>query len=144
MSALLDAIINTATDGDQHLSVLLRKCLVLAHELKNERLKAWANQELNGYRAVDSVPEYRIVHADAKGTFMGPFGSEARNWPIPPVGLENEDKPFADRVCLRQAVSAYENATAHPEGSISFPWPANMVVYYQRRFFKGHFALISA
>lgn len=43
---LLDKIIELATDSGQSLSVLLRQCIVLAYELKNDSLKAWANQEL--------------------------------------------------------------------------------------------------
>ena len=49
---LLDDIIELATDDKQPITVLLRKCLILASQLKNERLKAWANKELNGYRTM--------------------------------------------------------------------------------------------
>ena len=46
---LLDEIIEDAVNDKVNLSVLLRKCLVLAHQLKNDKLKAWAEYELNGY-----------------------------------------------------------------------------------------------
>jgi len=36
---LLDEIIQGAVDDKTSLSVLLRKCLLLAHQLKNEKLK---------------------------------------------------------------------------------------------------------
>jgi hypothetical protein len=45
---LIDEIIELAVDDRTSLSVLLRKCLVLSHRLKNERLKAWAEKELDG------------------------------------------------------------------------------------------------
>jgi hypothetical protein len=60
MPALLDEIIEAATDGEQPLTDVLRKCLRLGHALKSERLKSWASQELNGYsdgETVDSVRE---------------------------------------------------------------------------------------
>ena len=56
MSSLLDDIINLAVDGKQPLPDILRKCLLLAYELKNERLKTWANQELNGYEPALDLP----------------------------------------------------------------------------------------
>jgi len=77
MSALLDDIINLAIDGKQPLPDILRKCLLLGHELKNERLKTWAKQELDGYKSGKDVPEYRIVPAQAKGNFIGPFHSQS-------------------------------------------------------------------
>ncbi len=43
MSALLDDIINLAIEGKQPLPDILRKCLLLGYELKNERLKQWAD-----------------------------------------------------------------------------------------------------
>src|ERR1700686_2519994 len=100
MSALLDDIIDAATDGKQPLPDILRKCLRLGHELKNERLKAWANQELSGYPRTEDLPEYRIARADAYGNFSGPFGSGARRYPIPPVGLDEKHRGFAERAYL--------------------------------------------
>jgi hypothetical protein len=88
MSALLDDIINAAIDGKQPLPDILRKCLLLGHELKNDRLKEWANQELNGYTSAKDVPGYRIVSALAKGDFVGPFHAQYRHHlMIPSVAL---------------------------------------------------------
>jgi hypothetical protein len=43
---LLKEIIELATDNHTPLTVVLRKCLVLAYSLKNERLKTWVEKEL--------------------------------------------------------------------------------------------------
>lgn len=43
---LLDEIINLAVDDKQPITTLLRKCIVFAHQLRNERLRKWANEEL--------------------------------------------------------------------------------------------------
>jgi len=88
MSALLDDIINLAVDGKQPLPDILRKCLLLGHELKNDLLKAWANQELNGYKSGKDIPEYRIIPSQARGSFIGPFQSQSPRasvnliWPL--------------------------------------------------------------
>jgi hypothetical protein len=67
VSILLDDIINLAIDGKQPLPDILRKCLLLGHELKNERLKVWANQELNDYESKEDIPDYR--HMQGIATF---------------------------------------------------------------------------
>lgn len=68
---LLDDIIDLATDDKQSIAVLLRKCIILASQLKNERLKVWANKELNGYDPDDSLPPYRTLRTIAKETLRG-------------------------------------------------------------------------
>jgi hypothetical protein len=136
---LLDDIIDLATDNKQSITVLLRKCLILASQLKNERLKAWANQELNGYTSEEGLPDYRITPAQAKGHLSGPFGSGWNHLPIPPAVLEKEHQKFAVRVPLIQAVSAYEDIVSHSSsgGSITVQWPANLVLYYQSKISQG-------
>ena len=147
MSELLDDIIKLAVDGKQPLPDILRKCLLLGHELKNERLKAWANQELNGYRSVMDVPDYRIIPAMAKGNFVGPFHAEYRNYPIPSVSLEENHRDLGERVHLVQSVSAYADVLRDPKSTKSglvFDWDPNMVVYYQNKLMRGGFILLIA
>ncbi len=74
---LLDDIIELATNTGQSITVLLRKCVVLAHQIKNDRLKTWANKELSGYGDEDELPDYRVVSATATGHFSGWGGSQA-------------------------------------------------------------------
>jgi hypothetical protein len=45
----IDEVIATAADDKQPVSNVLRKCLILAFELKNEKLKTWVEKELNGF-----------------------------------------------------------------------------------------------
>jgi len=134
---LLNDIIELATDDKQPITVLLRKCLILSSQLRNARLKAWANRELNGYGDKDDadLPDYRVVPAQAVGFFNGPFGAQWSNVPIPPAILEEKHKEFAIEVHLTQAISAYEDLvrTATAQGTIAMNWPANLVLYYQRR-----------
>jgi hypothetical protein len=149
MSALLDDIINLAIDGQQPLTDILRKCLLLAHELKNDQLKAWANQELNGYESGENIPDYRIIPAPAKGNFIGPFYAQYNDHIIPSVMLEKNHREFAERVYLLQSVSAYvdvlKERDANPTGgSLIYPWNANMIAYYQDKLMRGGFICHSA
>lgn len=136
MSALLDDIINLAIDGNQPLPDILRKCLLLGHELKNQQLKDWANQELNGYRSGKDAPEYRIIPALARGNFVGPFHAQYNRHLIPSVVLEEKHREFAQRVYLLQSVSAYADVLKERDakssgGFLTMNWDPNMVGYYQ-------------
>jgi len=145
VSALLDDIIILATDGKQPLPDLLRKCLLLGFELKNDRLKQWANQELNGYeQPVTNLPEYRHADGIAKGHFMGPRGAQLKNYPIPPAALEENHRMWAQEVFLFQGVSAFEDIFKESDSTtVTFPWPGDLVLYYQDKFLD-YYALVSA
>ena len=138
MSALLDEIIQLAEDGKQPLPDILRKCLRLGHELKNERLKLWAIQELNGYNCdKDGIPEYRTIYGQAYGSFVG-MAHNAPNHIIPSAALEKPDRDFASKLYLGDAVSTYADlVTDSTSGVLKFPWPSNMVGYYQEKLWQG-------
>jgi len=132
---LLDEIIELAADNQQSIGVLLRKCLILAHQMKNENLKAWATKELNGYQEDDDLPDYRLTPAQAKGNFVGWGHSQVNGYPIPPAVLEEKHKRWATTVSLTQAIGTYEDLVkrAKTDGTITLNWPTNLSLYYQDR-----------
>ena len=136
---LLDEIIELATSESGSVSTLLRKCLVLAHDLKNEKLRAWAEKELNGYQVDDEMPEYRKAPAIAKGFFIGSFGRQINDQPIPAGALHEKHRHYAESVELFQPIASYEKTDT--ESRFIFEWPANLTAIYQRTFFKGQFVL---
>lgn len=138
--SLLDEIIKAITETDEKTSSILRKCLVLSYKLKNDSLKAWVSKELKGYDYDDpEMPEYRQVGAPARGIFLGPFGQQINDQPIPSAILKDEHRHWAERAKLPQPLVAYEDVTAGENRVI--PWPANLVVMYQQKFFDGDLAL---
>jgi hypothetical protein len=141
--ALLDDIIEAGVDSKFSLSTLLRKCLLLAHELKSDRLKSWSNQELNGYSEISSLPDYRIMSTRAKGHFGGSFGASLNNYPIPSLVLDKRHRDFAEKVYLMDAISGYESAVHGQNGSLKFEWPADLCLYYQSKLIP-RYGLISA
>jgi hypothetical protein len=136
---LLDEIIDLAAADKGSVSTLLRKCLVLAHTLRNDRLKKWAEDELNGYEGDEGIPEYRKTAATAKGFFIGPYGSQINDQPIPPAALRKEHRRFAVSVVLRQPIASYERVD--PDGRFVIEWPADLTMVYQGKFFGGDYVL---
>ncbi|ACF01661.1 hypothetical protein Rpal_3157 [Rhodopseudomonas palustris TIE-1] len=136
---LLDEIASDAIDDTTSLSVLLRKCLLLAHHLKNDKLKAWADQELNGYSDADALPPYRKIRITATGSFAGPFGNVLNNQPLASSILNKDHRHWAESANLTQPIAAYdigkdENGT--PQGG-RIQWPADLVTLYAESFIQG-------
>lgn len=134
---LLDDIIRLAQDDAQSLPNLMRKCLILASELKNARLKAWANQELDGYEGPrdEQVPAYRRVHANAFGTFAGPFNAWTKKHLIIPAAMEEKHRHWAEKVHIIQSVSSLDDLVKmdNTQGVLAAHWPPNMIAYYSER-----------
>jgi hypothetical protein len=139
MMQLLDEIITSASGSDEQIAVTLRKCLVLAFKLKNESLKDWVGHELNGYGNDDPLPNYRTAHGTAKGLFLGPYNSSINEQPIPAGALDEQHRSWASEIELRQPIAAYEGTKLDSKPSI--PWPADLVVLYQAKFFERRYIL---
>jgi len=135
---LISEIMSGAIEKKEPISDLLRRCLVLAYKLKNSTLKAWVEKELNGYDSEDELPDYRKAVGIARGHFLGGFGMELRNQPLPASVLEAKDRHFATDIRLGQPIVAYE--TADRTKDAAFFWPADLVAKYQQKFFE-HMAL---
>jgi hypothetical protein len=117
----------------------LRKCLLLAHQLKNDKLKAWAEYELNGYPDADSLPKYRVCRIVAKGAFYGPGGAALNDQPLAPASLEKDFRHWAETAHLTQPIASYDTGKDE-HGAInggSIEWPANLVAHVSDDFFPG-------
>uniref|UniRef100_UPI0039B8CC54 AbiTii domain-containing protein n=1 Tax=Albidovulum sp. TaxID=1872424 RepID=UPI0039B8CC54 len=138
--SLIDQIITAITETDEKTSAILRRCLVLAYQLRNDDLKAWVSKELNGYDMNDpDLPEYRKVRAPAKGLFIGPLGSQINDQPLPSAVLEPDHRRFAETADLVQPIAAYEEISS--DSNLQIAWSANLTLKYQSVFFGGNYAL---
>ena len=135
---LLDKIIDGATEHTEPLPNLLRKCLVLAHQIKNEKLSTWAGKELNGYKKDDPLPDYRIIQIVSKGFFIGPSGSQINDQPLPPGVLEPEHRDWARIANLTQPIASYDYIDNDSNPHIA--WPPGLTTMYQTKFFP-HYVL---
>jgi hypothetical protein len=59
--SLLGQIRRDALDDRVPLTTTLRKCIDLGAQARNDELRDWASQELDGYRNSE-VPAYRVIH----------------------------------------------------------------------------------
>jgi hypothetical protein len=139
---LLDEIVDLAVEDSASLPVLLRKCLVLAHRLKNERLKGWAGKELDGYAKDDALPDYRQTNVISKGVFLGPGDKWIKDQPIPTMVLNAEHQAIVEHAEFRAPIAAFQlgSKDRNPKGGWRQEWPPNLVAMYQGKFYH-HYTL---
>jgi AbiTii len=109
---LLDEIIEGAVSDTQPIGTVLRKCLVLERQVKNEKFRIWLNNELDGYNNVDELPDYRTINSISRGFFIGYAGSQINDQPLALHVLEEKDRKFVDKVRLTQPAASY---LGHPK-----------------------------
>jgi hypothetical protein len=102
--------------------------------LKNEKLKAWAHNELNGYDDPGTLPPYRTIRIIAHGLFLGSFGSQLSNQPLPPGIMQEKHRDWARIANLTQPLVAYEGYD-NKDGSVQIPWPPSLTALYQTKFY---------
>lgn len=70
-----------ALGKENNILTLLRKAYLVARKLKLEEFEEWTHNELNGYKDIDKLPDYRKIRGELKG--WNPY----RGWC--PVVVEN-------------------------------------------------------
>jgi hypothetical protein len=131
---LLDEIIELAVDDSGPIGTLLRKCLVLESQARNEKFKSWLNKELDGYNSHDELPTYREFVCVNKGYFIG-MVTQLHDQPLTMGILEKEDRERVRKVRLHQPVASY---AGRPDKSSdgALAWPPDLTTKYQTKFFK--------
>lgn len=146
--SLLREIQSDAVDKNVDISVLLRKCKILAARLGNEEFKLWVERELNGYTSKEDVPDYRILKVESYGYFAGIAGSALKNAPIPPSyisGISKEWKKFISTHYLMEPISSYTSLTKNRSGGdvLKIDWPADLIAYVGDKIYE-HMNCMSA
>ena len=128
--SLLQEIITGASRDSVSTPVLLRMVKVLAARTGIHELGEWVGSELNGYADQADIPSYRgPFHGEARGTFLGPFGSQMTGALIPALSFP---KGFRDGPLfsydIRQSVSELNDLADKAEGDrLVLPWGADTV-----------------
>lgn len=135
--SLIKEIQDVAIDSTVDISILLRKCKVLAANLPGYKFRKWVDNELNGYKSVDDLPSYRILRVDSYGDFSGPFNSGARNAPIPLLSLPKEIKEDLSKAYLMEPIISYVSLIDNKEKKKNFrePWSPDIIALLSKSFY---------
>ena len=104
--SLLTEIRDGAISSETRLDEVLRRCLVLAEELDSETLRIWADNELDGYKSLDEVPDYRAIAVTPKFNAAN-FAWKVTGQTVPIEYLPRDLWDEASEVRLTQGVSAF-------------------------------------
>lgn len=139
--SLLREIQEAAIDAKLPLATLLRKCKVLGARLGNADFKGWVENELNGYKSKDDLPEYRVLRVNSKGHFYGTFQSSLSNADIPLSCIPEKLRVSLDHCYMMEPVAALEAlvAVANSDGGTEAkePWNPDLVAYVSQRIYEG-------
>jgi hypothetical protein len=136
---LLQEIRDGAVDSNNDITTVLRKCLLLAAKLGHDGFRQWVEQELNGYQGkIEDLPPYRLLHVESLGVFVGSFGRQLNNAPIPTGLVPEELREFVARVPLVDPIASLV-ALAENEGGkeLNAPWPADLTALVSDKFYDG-------
>jgi hypothetical protein len=127
LMSLLREIQESATDDKVSLTVVLRKCKILAARLKHKPFSDWVDRELNGYESLEDVPSYRLIRTHSLGTLMNPF-KQINNAPIPSGCMPEKYREFVNQEYLLRNIATYETIIKDKPGGeeLKIPWPADL------------------
>lgn len=135
--SLLREIQAAAIDSNTDLAVLLRKCKVLAARLGNPEFKQWVENELSGYKDIDDLPEYRVMHVNSKGHFSGPFQSGLRNADIPLLCIPKKYHEILSHSYIKQPIASLESLVRDSDGTLQESWNPNIVALVGENIYQG-------
>ena len=137
MSLLCD-IQNDVIDTTVDVSIVLRKCKLLAVRLGNEPFEKWVDQELNGYKNKELLPDYRIIQVYSKGHFSGPFGSGVKNADIPLSCIPKKYRENLSKCYCIESIGYYINLLNNSKGAnLAEQWPPDLVAYTGEDIYQG-------
>ena len=115
---LIGTIISEFTDVNISLTSPLIKNKVCASRLQNQELLQWVNNELIGYKKLDSLPSYRQTTGDICGNYMN------GNWQVtnqvivfPKQKVKTGKELYRMDICL--SIQALESFKADGKGYIA-------------------------
>lgn len=118
---IIDDIVGSAS-GDASLADVLRKCLVLAYDLRNAPFQAWVDQELDGYSADAVLPTYRSSLSAAVKANAINLAYRYSNVVVPAAAMPEDLHDSLSSIDFRQSVGELEeivsSARARGDGSV--------------------------
>jgi hypothetical protein len=120
--SILQDIQAKAINPETNITNLLRMCMILAVRLRNEELRKWVSQELNGYEPSTDLPDYRIVKCSSFGTFTDGY-AVWNNLGISTFNVPENFHSYIHTQYFRQGIEVLSYMVSHAEeGSIKFGW----------------------
>lgn len=113
---IIKELIDELSQSKTPLTDILIRSKVLAHRLKNEKIKDWINDELNGYQS-EELPNYRILPCRVMGSVNNGIINR-KNIPLPLYHLEKGIKDVLEKIHLYQSISTLEEISKNHDSEV--------------------------
>ncbi|WP_312794459.1 hypothetical protein [Tianweitania sp.] len=122
MAGLIEEIQRDALDPNVPVATLLRKVKVAAVKMQLGGVEGWVENELNGYKSKEDLPEYRLLKGRPMG--LNPY----QGW-LPIVFHEAEVNKLLSDCSVFDAVPSLETTTQNhdPRDTLQKPFPAENI-----------------
>ena len=108
-------IIKELANNQISMEVALQRLMIIASDLGNEELLAWAETELQGYSPSDTLPEYRNIRS-IHFVYSGINGNyKVTNCPFTFTSVLEEKLSDVYNVPIMDSVSSLQNFIDNPE-----------------------------
>lgn len=108
-------IIKELANNQISMEVALQRLMIIASDLENEELSAWAEAELHGYSQSDALPEYRNIQS-IHFVYSGINGSfKVTNCPFTFTSVLEEKLSDIYNVPIMDSVSSLQNFVDNPD-----------------------------
>ena len=108
-------IIKELANNQISMEVALQRLMIIASDLENEELSAWAEAELHGYSQSDALPEYRNIQS-IHFVYSGINGSfKVTNCPFIFTSVLEEKLSDIYNVPIMDSVSSLQNFVDNPD-----------------------------
>ena len=138
----INVIIDELTDSKVNLGSVFLKVQVLAHKLKNAKLKEWVYDESNGYKSSTDVPAYRIIPSMVIGNIIH-GNAKYTNIQLSINGIKDKYNVDLNEIRLRNSVAALEKMVCK-EDNLSIPVPTGLYNAISENYDSYYTSVISA
>jgi|GEM_PF-1375841 hypothetical protein len=127
----------SSSSKDIELSMLLRKCKILATRLNHPGFKSWVENELNGYNDVSSLPSYRVLKVISKGHFSTWGNSILTNIQIHTHVMKEKHEKYVKKAHIMQGIGSLENLLSKESSIFQVPWDSKLLAIYANDFYNN-------
>jgi hypothetical protein len=85
-------LLKDAVSGKESIESILLRLKVILSDLENGNIMNWVNGELEGYKAEENLPPYRIFQGNIIGTYLVNYTTKYTGQPVPLQFLISKEK----------------------------------------------------
>ncbi|MCJ7514376.1 MAG: TIGR02391 family protein [Dehalococcoidia bacterium] len=134
---LVNGILDDINNANVDISIILRKCKIVATQVKNNELQIWVERELNGYGNKEDLPDYRIHKTESYGDFIS-IAYHVKNRQIPSSCVPKEYREYVTTSYLMQPISHYASLLSEEGDTAAEVWPGNLVAQIGSNMIQGY------